>query len=120
MAMSYGDDGILRIEVKEGAVIDREEVKMQNETIERLGVVIPYVALVDARASFTITKAGQELSASYSNLRIATAVVTGNPVTRMLSNAYVALFKPAHPIKLFSSVSEAEGWLKKQLIANER
>ena len=115
MAMEYGDDRILRISVIGDAVIGREEVKMQMETIERLGVEMPYAVLVDARKPFTITKEGQELSASYSHLRIATAVVTHNSVTRMLSNAYISVFKPVNPIKLFSDGKEAERWLIEQM-----
>jgi hypothetical protein len=113
--MHYGDDGILRVKIMEGAVIGREQVKMQMETIERMGIHIPHLALVDARNDFTITKDGQETAAAYYHMRIATAVVTGNPVTRMLSNAYVDIFKPASPVRLFSNEKDAEAWLIKQM-----
>lgn len=118
-AMSYGDDGILRIRILANATIGIEQVKLQYEYTRHLCGTGNVPVLVDARHTFSITREAQQYSAQQSAGRIATAVVTNNPVTRILTNTYVKIFKPASPVKMFSGEEEAVMWLKEKLAKSQ-
>jgi len=110
--MGYGDDEIMRIRVKENAHIDPENVRLQYKTIHHLAGTTHLAVMLDVRANFTTTKEAQTMLAEMSKDRIATAVITNNPVSRALINTYISVFKPASPYKLFSEESKALDWLK--------
>lgn len=112
--MSYGDDGILRITINEGAIINLSQAKLQVETIHRLCGDGKLMILVDARANYSITKEAQEFAAQHNSNRYATAVVSSNQFTKVALNMYLSVFKPSRPYKLFSDEDEAVNWLKEQ------
>lgn len=109
----YGDDGILRVKPRPNAEVDLDDVILYFENADRLteGQKVP--VLVDSTEPYTTSKRGQQYSAQRSHNRIATAVVTTSTITNMLTNTYVSVFKPASPIRLFTSETEAIEWLKK-------
>lgn len=113
--MSYGDDGILRIRINEGAELTLAQAKLQLETIKRLCGNSKVPILVDARANYTITKEAQEFSSQQEAIRIATAVLSANQFTKVSLNFYLSIFKPATPYRLFSNEEEAIAWLKDQV-----
>ncbi|MBI3510043.1 MAG: STAS/SEC14 domain-containing protein [Bacteroidetes bacterium] len=115
MLLTYGEDGILRMKIHENSVIDLRQSKLMNESMMRLAEKKKFPVLIDARTNYTWEKDAQEYIATNSSFRIATAVLITNPVVRMLSNAYVSMFKPSYPVKQFSDEAEAIQWLKEMM-----
>lgn len=113
--MAYGDDGILRVTINEGANIGIAQAKLQKETTERLCGNLKVPVLVDARASYTITKEAEEYGAQQSLNRIATAVISSSPFAKITLNVFISIFKPATAFKVFSNEEDAVLWLKEQM-----
>lgn len=113
--MTYGDDGILRIRINEGAVIGLSQAKLQFETIRRLCGDGKILVLVDATQSHTITKEAQEYAAQNVGNRIATAVVNPNSISKITLNLFLKIFKPASPFKSFTNEANALKWLKEKI-----
>lgn len=113
--MTYGDDGILRIRINDGAVIGIAQAKLQFEMIERLCGENKIAVLVDGSASHTITKEAQEFAANNVGNRIATAVVNPNPFSKLTLNLFLGIFRPATPFRMFSNEANAMKWLKEKI-----
>ena len=112
MWMGFGDEKIIRVRILEGMKIDLKQAKLMNECMLRLAEKDRFPVLIDARASYSWNKDAQEYNATHSDSRLATAVITNNPVSRLLTNTYVKIFKPAYPVKIFSNEAKAILWLK--------
>jgi hypothetical protein len=112
MWIGYGEDKILRIRILDGVTIDLKQAKLMTESMQRLAEEKRFPVLIDARASYSWDKDAQEYVANHSDFRIATAVITNNPVSRLLTNTYVKIFKPSYPVKIFSEEEKAVNWLK--------
>lgn len=112
MWLGFGEDNILRMRILEGVTIDLQQAKLMNEAMLRLAGEGPFPVLIDARATYSWDKDAQEYIAQNSTFRLATAVITNNPVTRLLSNSYVKIFKPTYPLRIFSDEEKAVAWLK--------
>ncbi len=115
MWLGYGDDRILRVRILEGVTVDLQQAKLMNEAMLRLSDEEKFLVMIDARASYSWDKDAQEFIALNSDFRIATAVITSNPVTRLLTNSFVFIFKPVYPIKIFLEEEKAVEWLKEFL-----
>lgn len=114
LTMSYDDDYILRITINEGAQIGLSQVKLQFETIRRICGDEKIVVLVDASASHTVTSEAKEYAAVHSGNRIATAILSANPIMKITVNLFSKVFKPKSTYKWFSSKVKAEKWLLEQ------
>ena len=113
--MVYGDDGILRIRINDGAVIGLAQAKLQTETIRRLCGDTKLPVLVDARANYSITKEAEEYGAQQAANRIATAVLSSSPFAKLTLNIFLGIFKPTTKFKAFSDEEDAVKWLKEQV-----
>lgn len=118
--MGYGDDGILRIRMLENAYIDLDNIKLQYRTIQRLAGNKRLPVLLDARASFTTSKDAYEYLSQESAKRIATAVLTTNPLSKAVINTYVTVFRPASPYKMFTDEEKAIEWLKEMVAKDSK
>ncbi|MCU0434480.1 MAG: hypothetical protein MUC87_13585 [Bacteroidia bacterium] len=117
--LEYREDRILRITILPNARIDIQQARQNWETAMRLIGNVRVAVLVDATAEHQITRLAQEFAAEQSHHRVAMAVITQNTITRLVTTLYVAIFRPSVPVKLFSSPSAAEGWLRQQLLDEE-
>lgn len=113
--MTYGDDGILRIRINEGAVIGLSQAKLQFETIRRLCGDVKIAVLVDATLNHTVTKEAQAYAAQNVDNRIATAVINPNPFAKITLNIFLSIFKPATPFRTFTKEESALMWLKEKM-----
>lgn len=111
--ITLGDDGILRTRVFEGAAITLKDVKEYYAFTRRMAGDRKVLALVDGRASFSITDEARAYAADQMNeTRIATALITRSAAVRMLYNLFVQVNKPQVPTKMFTDEQSAEAWLK--------
>jgi hypothetical protein len=109
--LGFGKDKILRIRILEGTRIDLKLAKIITENMRRHAADGRIPILIDARASYTWDKEAQQYMAENSEFRLATAVISNNPLTRLISNTYVRIFKPNYPVKMFTEENEAVEWL---------
>ena len=117
--LEYREDRILRITILPNSRIDIEQARLNWETAGRLTGSTRVAVLVNATAEHQVTRLAQEFAAENSQFRVAHAVVTSSTITRLITTLYVALFRPSVPLKLFSDMSSAEGWLRQQLLEEE-
>jgi hypothetical protein len=115
MWIGYGEDKILRIKILEGVTIDLKQAKLMNESMQRLAEEATFPVLIDARVNYDWDKDAQEYVALNSGFRLATAVITNNPLVRVLSNSYSKIFKPSYPLRIFSDEEKAIAWLKEMM-----
>ena len=118
--ISYGDDGILRLKMQEGAHVDLENIKLQHQMFRQLAGDEKLLVLIDGRASFTTSKEAYAYLSENSNMRIATAVLTSNPISRAMINTYITVFRPSSPYRLFTNEAKAVEWLKEMKAAAEK
>ena len=114
LTMSYDDDDILRITINEGVEIGLSQVRLQFETIRRLCGDERIVVFIDASASHTVSSEAKEYVATHSDNRIATAILSANPLMKITVNLFSKVFKPTSTYKYFSSKVKAEKWLLEQ------
>lgn len=119
--IGYGEDKIIRMRIFEDTTIDLGQARLINESIRRLAVgenLIP--VMIDARATYSWDKDAQEYIAQNSGFRLATALITNNPVSRVLTNSYSKIFKPNYPLRIFSNEEKAIAWLKEMMEGNRQ
>ncbi|MDQ3112208.1 MAG: STAS/SEC14 domain-containing protein [Bacteroidota bacterium] len=112
MWIGFGEDKILRVRILEGVTVNLQQAKLMNEAMIRLAGAGQFAVLIDARVTYSWDKDAQEYIANNSGFRLATAILTNNSVSRLLTNSYVRLFKPEYPTKIFSDEEKAIAWLK--------
>lgn len=88
LTLSYDDDNILRITINEGVEIGLSQVRLQFEKIRRICGDDKIVVLVDASASHTVSSEAKEYAASHSDNRIATAILSANPIMKITSESF--------------------------------
>ena len=112
--MYIDDDGILRIKLKEGAVITLEKIKEHLKASSDLLGEKKVLTLIDGSAQFTMAEEANEYLASKEGAknRIAAAFVTNSYLNRVWINLYVQFNKPLTPTKMFMSEAKAIAWLK--------
>jgi hypothetical protein len=111
-----GDDGILRVLLKPGAVMTLKDVKLSTEATEELAggkKVLTLVNMVNVRS---VTREARVYSGSEHAARntLALALLVGSPVSRVIGNFMIGLNKTSYPTRLFTQEDEALAWLKKQ------
>jgi hypothetical protein len=113
----FGNDNILVVRIKEGVTIDLTQAKIMNDNMKRYAVKGKIPVLLDARVRYSWDKDAQQYIADNSEWRLATAVLSDNPLSRLLSNTYVKIFNPPYQSKLFTDEEKAIKWLKENMDA---
>jgi len=119
------DEGILRINVLEGAHITLEALKDDAANNFELTDNKKALAIYDSRAFFTIEPDAREYvkSGIIDPTRLATAVLTNRLAVNILVNFFIRFNKPKTPMKLFTKEEDALIWLRaigKELEAKEK
>ena len=107
----FGNDKILKLRIKDGVTIDLKQAKIINENMRKHATDGRIPVLIDARVSYNWNKDAQQYLADNSDFRLATAVLSDNPFSRLLTNTFVKIFKPVYPVKLFTDEEKAIEWL---------
>lgn len=111
----FGNDNILRMRIKDGVTIDLKQAKIINDEMRRHATHGRIPILIDARVKYNWDKDAQKFMADNSDFRLATAVLSDNPFSRLLTNTFVKIFKPSYPVKLFTEEEKAIAWLKEMM-----
>lgn len=111
------DDNIVVLKWKADAEIDVAACKEIIEIRKEHQKVDKALLLIDQREFWTITKEAKEFSErdDVQAQNKAIALLTGNSLPSiMVANAYIKLYKPEVPVKMFKSKEKALKWLKEQ------
>lgn len=109
--ITFGDDGILRIKIREGARITAEDLKNHARVTALLTENKKVKVLIDACANYTMTPEARRFSSTVSNTRIATALVIPGFLKRSLQKLISFLVRTDAPFRVFSNESDAVKWL---------
>lgn len=113
--LALGDDGILRVKIREECSVHIEDIRLFYEAYDRLTDNRPVPWLVDATKSYSITREAQEYGAAQSHRRLGMAVITGSAWTKVMLNAYSSVFRPQSPLRVFTNEADALEWLQQFL-----
>lgn len=107
-----GADGILRVKIREGAVINLADAKNHFRVTHRLLEGKKGLVLVDARTHYSATvEARSYTSRLMSETCIATALLISSKAASYFSNFYMNIAKPGTSLRVFTDEEEALRWL---------
>ena len=107
-------DGIVQVFVKPGAVYTLVDIREDVDYIVKLSKGQRRSMLIDARNLRSLDLASRKEAASLENI-ISMAILIGSPVSRMIGNVFISIYKTPFPSKLFNSEADAVEWLKEFL-----
>ena len=108
------EDGIIWGVFKDGSRETLETAKENAEVAGSLAGDRRVPVLIDMSAMKMISKEARAhyASADVSAYSLAQALITKSPISRVIGNFFLGLNKPPHPVRLFTSESDALAWLK--------
>lgn len=111
------ENGIVENVIKEGAVLEAEDVITLRKQNMKLTSGSVYGVLVIAEPFSSISKEARELTAGkeFANVTVARALVVNSLGHRLLANFYLNINKPFIKTKVFSERETALEWLRIQL-----
>jgi len=109
--------GICWVIVKQNAIITLREAEENTAFVIELGNGEIMPMLVDTRGISTISKEARDHFSmrgrkGYVN---SIAILTGNPLSKVVGNFFLGLNKPSVPTKLFTQEEKAVEWLNEYL-----
>lgn len=109
------EEGILRVCVDEGAVLEEDEVQHCFEIYRRLkGQGEKFLQLMDGRKSVSMSPEGKAYVAKFGKeIFIASAIISDTLAIRLVVNFFIKFYKPEFPFKMFATEAEALKWLRK-------
>lgn len=111
---------ILRMTIQEGVEIELEDAIQNYETALTLTKGEKHLLLVDATATFYLSKEARAYSAELKpHAPIAMGVIVSSTANRLIGNFYINFNKPKVHTRLFSNEEEALSWLQEFLYLTE-
>lgn len=114
-SITFEEDQVAHIHLKEGQVLDIDELKNIFEIIDgQSGGDKKFRLLVTADDNASLSPEAREYASSSesSNVIVADAVVVQNYSHEMTANFFIRFNKPNRPTQLFKHRKEAYEWLK--------
>ncbi|MYM56219.1 DUF7793 family protein [Thalassovita mangrovi] len=115
--LTLTEDGIVRVSSPPDVVDTLATAQENARAFEKLcrGKKCPVLIYITATRGEP-----QEVRRFYSDLSLtipvaASALVVSTPVSKVIGSFYIGINRPHHPIKLFTSETEAVEWLKQYL-----
>ena len=111
--MSINND-ILSIYVKQGFVLDEEEIDMILTDANRLLDEKPYFTVFDMSNIKEVSPAARRLYFDHisNKNKLAEALIVNSLTMKMFATFYIQFYKPSVPTKLFNTILQAENWIK--------
>jgi hypothetical protein len=117
---SMGEDGILRLRLARGTVIDLDLAKRIEAGANELSGGTPCPMLAHGDDTRNIDRAARRYLANIVG-PTAQAVVVNSPIGRMIASVFIGLSrKNAYPMRMFATEEEAVEWLKTFLPGSSR
>lgn len=113
-SITFEEDHIAHLHLKEGQVVEIEELKAIFKAITDSAEGSKFRLLVTAADNASLSPEAREYasSAESSDVIVADAVVVQNYSHEMTANFFIRFNKPNRPTKLFKHIEEAYEWLK--------
>lgn len=105
----YGKYKVLEIDIQtaRAATLFRQEITAGRKLPAIADISMVKQVTKETRAFFSSAQAGEDL--------LALALVVNNPVTRTMGNFFLKFHQPQYPFRLFTSLDEANTWIKKMI-----
>lgn len=112
--ISFEDDRVAHLHIKQGHVLETDELKSIFEVIDQAAQGGKFRLLVTAGDNASLSQEAREYasSAQSSDVIVADAVVVQSYSHEMTANFFIRFNKPNRPTKLFKGRDEAYEWLK--------
>jgi hypothetical protein len=108
------EEGILRLNIKQGARIDEKEVQSVFQDIRELAGGEKVLELMEGGNFYTFDQSGYKYAAKYGkDLFIASAIIIKSGGMKMLFNLFNSFFNNEVPFRMFTSEAKALAWLRK-------
>jgi uncharacterized Fe-S cluster-containing protein len=110
------EDGILSIQLLANSEIDISESKLMQKLSLEITRGEKFVALIDAREAFFVSKESREWgsTAEAQKNMVAQAIVVNSLANRLIGNFIIQFHKPIAKTRLFSDEKSALQWLRDQ------
>ncbi|MBR9652738.1 hypothetical protein [Thalassovita aquimarina] len=112
--ITLGEDGIIRVSSPPGTIDTLATARENARAFDKLcgGKKRPVLIYMEGTR-----EEPQDVRRFYSDLSLsipvaASALIVSTPVSKVIGSFYIGFNRPRHPIKLFTSESEAIEWLK--------
>jgi hypothetical protein len=111
------EGNLIKVLTHAGAEVSLEDAKEHIEAGRELASGLEYtLLLVDVRQIRSITRNARVYYANPSGTQDfdnrAVAILVDSPLSKVVANFFIGLNRPASPVKLFTSESEALAWLE--------
>lgn len=108
-----GDDGILEVVLKEGAVVDLANLETNFLCYKELLGNRNALLLIDARVNYRFTSEARKFASKPNGQlkRVAVAYLVGSIAGRWKTSLYVFVNKPQVPTRIFTNREKALAWL---------
>jgi hypothetical protein len=105
--------GILRIIHGQGSRVGLREIEAIQARYATFAAGRKLLVFVDARGLVTVTLEARRFAAGegIASLTERMAVLVGGPVSRTIGSFFLRVAQPAYPLRLFTEVAAADGWL---------
>ncbi len=110
------EDGVLSIQLLANCEIDLSESKLMQKVSLEITNGKKFVALIDAREAFFVSKESREWgsTAEAQKNMVAQAIVVNSTANRLVGNFIIQFHKPIAKTRLFSDEKSALEWLRDQ------
>ena len=97
-----------------GAEVILADTQENAAAFDKLSEGKKRLVLIDIKEVKSISREARQYygSEKMTESASATALLVGSPVTRVIGSFFLGLYRPSHPVKLFTSEAEAIKWLK--------
>lgn len=112
--ITFEEDQIAHLHLKENQVVELDELKSIFEAISKAAAGKKFRLLVTAEDNASLSPEARQYasSAESSEVIVADAVVVQNYSHEMTANFFIRFNKPNRPTKLFKDKAAAHEWLK--------
>jgi hypothetical protein len=106
-------DGIVQIVWFPRTLVALADANAAVEGLAKIGGGKPRALLVDMRDTGAQDRATRAAWTSRSDLQLATALIVGTPLSRVMGNVFINMSRPRIPTRLFHNEASAVRWLLK-------
>ncbi|MES2394622.1 MAG: STAS/SEC14 domain-containing protein [Bacteroidota bacterium] len=109
-----GNDGICYTVVKPNVIVDLQDAIENSFSVKEISGDTIYPILVNLKEIKSISKEARDHFSMKNRTPGVTAIamLVRSPVSRIIGNFFIGMYRSAVPTKLFTDESEAVSWLK--------
>lgn len=105
-------DGIVYVICKDNIVVELKDLENMLSYVEKICGSNKYPFIVDTGLNSKISSSGRQYMADkFRKFRTCEALICRTFYHRLLAQLYITVSRPRNPVKVFSSIEDAEKWV---------